>query len=154
ALTRLAPNLLILADATLVPALLPDEAEALTRKRGLVFLPGGVVLAYDPTTPLRPSDLVTVTRRPGGPGWARLPDHTPAPALHEIDREGLPEAIQALLQQAGEGIAAESPSSGSWWSGAMGLVSGALGAVGLSALGRMLDTRKQTEALERLLKQF
>jgi tetratricopeptide (TPR) repeat protein len=151
-LRRLAPNLLILADADLVPALLPDEAEALTRNRGLVFLPG-VVLTYDPGTPLRSSDLVTVTRRPSA-GWGPLPDHSPPAPLHEVDREGLPEVVQAMLQQAGEGIATESPASGSWWSGAMGLVSGALGAVGLSSLGRMLDTRKQTEALERLLKQF
>ncbi len=144
ALRRLAANLYVPADADLLPALLPDEADALTRRRGLVFLPG-VVLAFDPAAPARPADLVTV-RRLGG-GWTPLPEHEPPPPLHEIERVGLPEAVQALLQQAGAGIAAESPGAGSW-------LGGIASAIGLSALGRMLDTRKQSEALERLLQQF
>src|SRR5690349_13918017 len=39
-LRRLADDLLVPADADLCPALLPDEADALVRERGLVWLPG------------------------------------------------------------------------------------------------------------------
>ena len=39
-LRQLSANLFLPVDGDLVPGLLPDEAEALVRKRGLVFLPG------------------------------------------------------------------------------------------------------------------
>lgn len=55
-LRRLRGDLLVPADADLVPALLPDEAVALTRNRGLVFLPGGTVLSFDPARPLAVAD--------------------------------------------------------------------------------------------------
>ncbi|HEY1189907.1 MAG TPA: hypothetical protein VGE74_19815, partial [Gemmata sp.] len=47
-LRRLAGDLFVPADANLVPALFPDEALALTRARGLIVLPGGTVLGFDP----------------------------------------------------------------------------------------------------------
>src|SRR5262245_54767939 len=40
-LRALAADLFLPVDAELVPALLDDEAQALVRGRGLVFLPGG-----------------------------------------------------------------------------------------------------------------
>ena len=39
-----ADNLLLPVDADLLPALLPDEAADLVRRRGLIFLPGGRIL--------------------------------------------------------------------------------------------------------------
>src|SRR5262245_44962567 len=39
-LRAVAENLWLPVDARLVPELLPDEAQGLTRQRGLVFLPG------------------------------------------------------------------------------------------------------------------
>src|SRR5688500_8627151 len=44
-LTEPARNVLLPVDAELVPALLADEAAALGRERGLIFLPEGRVLA-------------------------------------------------------------------------------------------------------------
>jgi len=51
-LRGLAEDLLVPADAELVPALYEDECTGLTRDRGLVFLPGGRVLAFAPDQPL------------------------------------------------------------------------------------------------------
>ncbi len=51
-LCRLWGDLFAPADADLLPALLPDEAAALTRDRGLIVLPGGTVVAFDPAAPL------------------------------------------------------------------------------------------------------
>lgn len=57
-LRALAANLLLPVDAELVPALLPDEAEALVRQRGLLFLPQGRVLAYAADRPLPVGSLL------------------------------------------------------------------------------------------------
>jgi len=85
-LRRLAGDLFIPADADLVPALLPEEAVGLTRDRGLVFLPGGPVLAFDPTAPLPTSRWVApavVTRDE----WEPLPEPPPrAERLTAIER--------------------------------------------------------------------
>jgi len=85
-LRRLAGDLFIPADADLVPALLPEEAAGLTRDRGLVFLPGGPVLAFDPAAPLPTSRWVApavVTRDEWGP----LPEPPPrAERLTAIER--------------------------------------------------------------------
>src|SRR5690242_16747752 len=43
-LRSLSPDLFLPVDAELSPALLPDEARALVRQRGLLFLPGDRVL--------------------------------------------------------------------------------------------------------------
>ena len=61
-LRRLADDLFLPVDAVLLPALFNDEAEGLVRKRGLVFLPGGRVLGYDPTQPVELGALLTITR--------------------------------------------------------------------------------------------
>lgn len=57
-LRRLAGQLYLPADADLVPPLTGPEAVDLTAKRGLLFLPHGPVLAYDPEKPLKPGDLL------------------------------------------------------------------------------------------------
>src|SRR5437763_8925518 len=51
-LRGLVPNLYLPVDSALVPGLLEDEAAGLVRGRGLVFLPGGQVLGFDPARPL------------------------------------------------------------------------------------------------------
>src|SRR5947209_6869013 len=47
-LRSLAEGVYLPIDAWLSPALLPDEAGALGRQQGLIFLPGGQVLGFDP----------------------------------------------------------------------------------------------------------
>src|SRR5579864_8975766 len=51
-LRGLSADLLLPVDADLIPPLLPDEASALVRQRGLVFLPGDRVLKYRPAEPV------------------------------------------------------------------------------------------------------
>src|SRR5262249_3497277 len=58
--TGLGTRLLIPVNAELIPALLPDESEALVRKRGLVFLPGARVLEFNPEQPIALSALLRV----------------------------------------------------------------------------------------------
>src|SRR5205807_1042339 len=82
-LRELAEDLYLPVDADLVPALLDDEAEGLTRDRGLVFLPGGRVLAFDRRHPVAISELVTADRRLAG-DWGPFPDR---PARAERLRE-------------------------------------------------------------------
>src|SRR5262245_52039648 len=50
-LRRLAGDLYVPADADLHPALLADEMVGLTQSQGLVALPGGAFLAFDPSHP-------------------------------------------------------------------------------------------------------
>ena len=72
-LTEVAPGLLTPAEAELIPGLLADEAAALGRRRGLVFLPHGRVLEFDPKRPLPLHELVDVPpleRR----AWRPLPE--------------------------------------------------------------------------------
>ena len=86
-LRRLAENLYLPVDADLVPALLDDEAKGVTRDRGLIFLPGGRVLGFEPRVPLSLSSLVTADRREGT-GWRAFPDRpSRADRLHEITLE-------------------------------------------------------------------
>ncbi|WP_169981311.1 tetratricopeptide repeat protein [Tautonia rosea] len=60
-------------DAELFPSLLDDEIQGMTRDVGLVLLPGGLVLEFDPSRPLGMADLLTVDR--GEPrGWEALPE--------------------------------------------------------------------------------
>ncbi len=79
-LRRQAPNLFLPADSDLVPAPLDDEAEGLTRHRGLVFLPGGRILAFDPGTRLSASSLVrSPIRMPDATGWVPFPGRPTRP---------------------------------------------------------------------------
>jgi len=57
-LRSLCPNLFVPIDADLVPALHEEEAPGLVRDRGLVFLPGGRVLAFAPDAPLPLRSLI------------------------------------------------------------------------------------------------
>ncbi len=107
-LRALAGNLLLPVDADLEPALLPDEAQALGRRRGLVFLPGGRVLEFTPTQPLPLSALVTAPVRRGR--WQTLPELPPlADRITEIVLDTPPEAADEVLAAGGEGIGTEAP---------------------------------------------
>ena len=72
-LRSVSANLFVPVDAELVPALLDDEARGIVRDRGLIFLPGGRVLGFEPDRPLSLASLVT-TRRVEGTGWRPFPD--------------------------------------------------------------------------------
>jgi tetratricopeptide (TPR) repeat protein len=108
-LRALASNLYLPADADLVPALLDDEARGLTRDRGLVFLPGGRVLSFDPGSPLDLSGLVTA-RRLSNPGWSSFPSRPDrAERLREITLDSPdPEDPGDLFEQGGDPTETES----------------------------------------------
>jgi tetratricopeptide (TPR) repeat protein len=96
-LRSLAPGLWLPADAELVPSLLDDEIKALARRRGLLFLPGGRVLAFDLEKPLRASSLI---QRPPmkQTAWKSLPEPPRLAAqLTEITIE-LPPRVEELLE--------------------------------------------------------
>jgi tetratricopeptide (TPR) repeat protein len=96
-------------DAELSPALLPDEAAALTGRRGLVFLPGGRVLAFDPAAPLPPSAWLGVTGLRRG-DWRPLPEPPPlAERLTEISLDLPGDSPEDVLEAGGEGIGTEEP---------------------------------------------
>ncbi len=136
-------------DADLAPALLADEAADLVKRRGLVFLPGGRVLAFDPGQPLPLSAVVVAWS--GDPAttkgvrrgvWQSLPEPPPlAERLTEITLE-LPELPPDDLLAAGAGdIGSEAPQPDT------GLASQALGHAAFGAgkalawLGKMLGSK-------------
>src|SRR5262249_11616979 len=76
-LAEIGPNLLLPVDAELVPGLLGDEAAALGRKRGFVFLPGSRVLSFDPAEPLGYSQLLEANWLGSQRNWQPLPKARP-----------------------------------------------------------------------------
>jgi tetratricopeptide (TPR) repeat protein len=108
-LRHLSPDLFLPADADLLPPLLDDEAAALVRNRGLIFLPGGRVLAYEPDRPLPPATLLRVANVRRG-DWSALPERPPrAERLHEILLDRPQETPDDVLEAGGEDIATEEP---------------------------------------------
>jgi MoxR-vWA-beta-propeller ternary system domain bpX3 len=74
-LRALSEALLIPVDATLVPALLDDEAAGLVRDWGLVFLPGGRIVLFDRHAPIELGALCCAGPRPRSSGsWTSLPE--------------------------------------------------------------------------------
>jgi tetratricopeptide (TPR) repeat protein len=108
-LRALSGNLLLPVDAELVPPLLEDEAAALVRRRGMIFLPGGRVLEYQPDEPLPITSLLNVgdvRRRP----WQSLPEPPElAEDVTEIALEMAGGPPEALLQPGGADIATQPP---------------------------------------------
>jgi tetratricopeptide (TPR) repeat protein len=144
-LRGLSPDLLLPVDADLVPGLLPDEAEALVRRRGLVFLPSGRALEFDPAHPLPLAALLaaSVRREP----WQSLPHPSPlADRITEVVVETPPGAADAVLEAGGEGVGTEAPRPSDASLPAKALGKAALGMgkglgwlghkLGLGALGR------------------
>jgi tetratricopeptide (TPR) repeat protein len=108
-LRNLSASLFLPVDADLVPALLDDEAGALVRDRGLVFLPGCRVLGFDPRVPLDLSALLVAEPRPCR-AWEPLPDREIlADRIEEVVVE-LPQALAGdPLEDSGEEIGTEEP---------------------------------------------
>jgi tetratricopeptide (TPR) repeat protein len=108
-LGELATNLLLPVDAELAPALLADEAEALGRRRGLIFLPDGRVLEFAAAEPIELAALVTIDglrRR----AWQELPE-PPALAhrINEIAYHRPDDIPDAIIERGGDGIGEETP---------------------------------------------
>jgi hypothetical protein len=125
-------NLYLPTDADLVPSLLPDEYAGLTRRRGLVFLPGGGVLSFDPQQPVAMAALVD-------PGqvrhseWQSFPERPAfAERLREIRLDLPPESPEAILEEGAGDIGTEAPRPG-----ASGGIARAVGGAAMG-LGRAL----------------
>ena len=173
-LRRLAADLFIPADASLLPALLPDEMTALTRTHGLVILPAGEVLAFDSKEPLPvaawlgPERVIREEWRPFplAPDRAERLDIIQRPealaAVFEILRGGEPDDARPLP---GKGSSGDVPEDARPPSGSMALRAAAGAAAGagqlLAWLGRQLSmpglaklgaklARKAIEAVPRI----
>ena len=138
-LRSLAENLFVPVDADLVPALLDDEAEGLTRKLGLIVLPDGRILGFDPAAPLAPSTLLTGTARPQR-HWQPLPPRPPlADRIEEIAIAWPDESAESVLEAGAGSIGIEPPRPDAAGSVATIVGSAALGAgMGLAWLGNAL----------------
>jgi tetratricopeptide (TPR) repeat protein len=108
-LRQLTANLFLPVDAALCPGLFPDEAAALVRQRGLIFLPGGRILAFAPDQPVALDRLLRARRLPDS-AWRPLPAAAAlAERLTEILLERPAETPDAVLSQGGEDIGVEEP---------------------------------------------
>lgn len=161
-LRALADDLLIPVDADLLPALLDDERLGLTRDRGLVSLPGGRFLAYDPADPIEPGRLLGSTGRRSD-GWAPFPSPEPISDRIEsieleLDDPFQTAVFETLPRSEGEGEgedanAADDPAAqGSPASQALGQASLGLGR-GMIWLGKTLGIRSLAEQGARWIQQ-
>ncbi|MCI0464448.1 MAG: CLH domain-containing protein, partial [Gemmataceae bacterium] len=161
-LRHLADQLFVPTDAELIPALHKDERTGLTRDRGLVFLPGGRVLAFAPDQPLPLFRILTLGSLHRG-AWKPLPaprqfaerihrflQEVPEPSADEIlglsgrrsERPGGPaESVPSSggAGTKGDDIATEEPrpedsSMAAKCAGRVGLAAGAL----IVGLGKLL----------------
>jgi tetratricopeptide (TPR) repeat protein len=108
-LRALADNLFLPVDADLVPTLLPEEAADLARQRGLIFLPGGRILEFDPARPLPLAAALRTAPIKRDP-WRPLAEPEPlADRLTEITLEQPELPPDDLLAAGGEGIGTEEP---------------------------------------------
>jgi hypothetical protein len=138
-LRALAENVYLLVDAGLSPALLPDEALALGMKRGVVFLPGVEILAFDRETRIGPRELLQMPTLPRRE-WRPPPERPARPGeLTAIVLDLPPEAEMVLGEGIGEGTPIP-PEAGPVAGAAGGILSG-LGR-GLDKLGQWLDSEK------------
>ncbi len=98
-LRELSPGLFVPVDATLVPALLDDEAAGLVRDGGVVFLPGGRVLRFDRRSPVGLESLLLAPARPRRE-WGPLPvPPRLAERITEISRERPEPPPEALYRE-------------------------------------------------------
>src|SRR5579864_6244096 len=108
-LRRLADHLLVPVNADLWPQLHSTEAAALTRKRGLVFLPGERVLEFTPDFPIETAEILYVGRVQREP-WQALPQRRIiAEQLRSITLELPPQPPEMIVEEGGEGIGTEDP---------------------------------------------
>ncbi|QEH35979.1 hypothetical protein OJF2_45370 [Aquisphaera giovannonii] len=177
-LRAIAPDLFLPADAELVPALLDDEAKGLTRDRGLVFLPGGRALAYDPRRPIPLAAMLTagvLPRRDWQPLPARpaladriasilvdFPDETPESALDagsggDVGSEGMPQgpASPDAPKAGASGLARLRDMASSLLRGAIGRARGEGSREGAEATAPDAGlVARQAAALRDLLREF
>lgn len=119
-LRALAENLFVPADADLVPTLLDDESTGLTRTRGLVFLPWGTVLSFDPAAAVGSASLLAAELLPQRE-WRAFPQGMPlAQRIEEVVLEYPDESADAVLSAGGDPIGTEplepgEPGAGSRW---------------------------------------
>ncbi|VTR97495.1 hypothetical protein [Tuwongella immobilis] len=94
-------------DAELLPALHPEEQSALVRSRGVIVLPGGRVLEFDPQQPILPSDLLeTPPLLPSE--WRPLLNLEPLPdGLTRLERLFPAASADSVLQPPDDPIASE-----------------------------------------------
>lgn len=152
-LRELAEDLFLPVDAELIPALLDDEAEGLTRDRGLIILPAGIVLGFDPGAPVGPAALMTGSERPRRrDGWRPLPDRPPlAERIEEIVVAMPDESPESVLDAGAGPIGTEEPRPDASGPGATLLGGASLGAGrGMAWLGESLGL----EGLARLGKRW
>lgn len=96
-LRRVSGDVFVPADGVLLPALLADELTALTRDRGLVVLPGGEVLVFDPGAPLPVGKWLAPARARRG-DWQPFPPRPDRPdRLTTIERPASVVAVIELL---------------------------------------------------------
>ncbi len=102
-----APHLFLPIDAELSPGLLDDEAHALTREQGLIFLPGECVLGYDRTERISLADLVAlpVVRRDT---WRGLPEGSRLVERIRVVLDERPRpTVEMILQEAAGDVGSE-----------------------------------------------
>src|SRR5262249_51573057 len=107
-LRALAENLLLPVDATLIPTLLDDEASALVKHRGLVFLPRAV-LEFSPDRPVSLASLLCVQEVDRG-AWRAFPNAPPlADQIEEIKLDVEEPPGEIILESGREEIGSEDP---------------------------------------------
>ncbi len=112
-LRSLAEHLFLPTDAELTPPLLADEAQGLTRTRGLVFLPGQRVLGFAVHEPLAWHRLLTMPAPTATP-WQPLPEPpTLALELNELTSSVPPPSAEMIVEQGRSDIGTESAQPGS-----------------------------------------
>jgi tetratricopeptide (TPR) repeat protein len=145
-LRSLTANLFVPVDAELVPPLLDDEAAGLVRERGLIFLPGGRVLGFDPDHLLTADTLLTLLRRPAR-SWRSLPARPARPdRLREILLDLPDDSPGVILESGGADIGVEAPRPADSGPAAKAAGRAALGAGrGLMWLGQLLHLSKLSQ---------
>jgi hypothetical protein len=114
-LKAISDNTYIPIDSELIPPFLPDEWVALTREKGLIFLPGNRVLSFDRSRPIAPRDWLSAANvrrlawqpfpeRPSLPDRIFRIEHPSTPAaVIEILNDGKPDGAQPLAGAGEEG---------------------------------------------------
>jgi tetratricopeptide (TPR) repeat protein len=152
-LRGLADNLLVPADAELVPALHDDEARGLVRARGLVFLPGGRVLAFAPQERLPLSAMIQLgglRRR----AWQSFPEPMPLPDRIRQFALVVPHPpADEILEEGGADIGTEDPrpDDSSLPSKVLGH-GGVLAGKGMMGLGKLFGSKKLADYGANLIK--
>ncbi len=151
-LRREGEYLLVPVDGDLAPQLHADEANALMRQRGLVFLAGGRCLCFDPKCPLQMQQLLSVgeTRHNA---WEPLPEpRALTDTIRSIRLEVPGDDADNAVAGGGEGVGSEDirPDGAGVGKTAANRVRMTLGQM-LGAIGRALGIDRLKKAGERMV---